>query len=518
MGRGAMLLLAVFVSAPAPAAFAESKRSPSSGPFLEGWDDLVLDAAQRPGLLELRLHLGGEGWDNLRQSPVVNEPERSVAARSEARLTCRLSSAPLKLHLEAGQLRYNTRRAMTAFGGGIAFEGDRHTLHLSTRAELNRPSLDTGVGADVPANLLLVRLRYGFRSSRVELWTGADHAPQRFPEAPARNSEWQAVHVGTSVLGLSRKLAPELVFGWARNELPGDSEVDFEQRRAQIGLRYTPVRAVAVTGRLELARLTFGVTRPNAINYGRRDDRRYGSLQCQVRLTRQAAWTLTVDRLENRSTRTNRFYTADSVSAALTLKVGSTSAVSTVPRAPHPAAPPPTAPRPIVESPAAQPPPVAVIADRVPVDPTARAADDAAAEAAAADAAVAADAADSVGQRLVAVGMTIDTRRHGDATEAVIRGVGLARYSTLDLRGPLRFVVDLVGVAAPSSAAIPVESPLVGGIRVAAFRRAPAPVARVVFDLKVPVSARLEREGDALRVVLRPVVERASRSTPDRVP
>jgi hypothetical protein len=509
-----MLLLAVFVSAPAPAAFAEPKRSPSSGPFLEGWDDLVLDAAQRPGLVELRLHLGGEGWDNLRQSPVVNAPERSVAARSEARLACRLSSAPLKMHLEAGQLRYNTRRAMTAFGGGIAFEGDRHTLHLSTRAELNRPSLDTGVGADVPANLLLVRLRYGFRSSRVELWTGADHAPQRFPEAPARNSEWQAVHAGASFLGLSRKLAPELVFGWARNELPGDSEVDFQQRRAQLGLRYTPVRAVAVTGRLELARLTFGVTRPNAINYGRRDDRRYGSLQCQVRLTRQAAWTLTVDRLENRSTRTNRFYTADSVSAALTLKLGSTSAVSTVPRAPHPAAPHPTAARPIVESPVAQPPPVAVIPERVPVDATACA--DAAA--AADPAAVAADATDSVSQRLVADGMTIETRRHGDATEAVIHGVGLARYSTLDLRGPLRFVVDLVGVAAPSSAAIPVESPLVGGIRVAAFRRAPAPVARVVFDLKVPVSARLEREGDALRVVLRPVVARASRSTPDRVP
>src|SRR5262245_6219271 len=104
MGRGAVLLLAVFVSALTPAADAESKRGPS-GAFLEGWDDLVLDGGgQRPGLLELRLHLGGEGWDNLRQSPVVNEPERSVAARSEARLTCRLlSSAPLKMHLEGGQ-------------------------------------------------------------------------------------------------------------------------------------------------------------------------------------------------------------------------------------------------------------------------------------------------------------------------------------------------------------------------------------------------------------------------------
>jgi len=160
--------------------------------------------------------------------------------------------------------------------------------------------------------------------------------------------------------------------------------------------------------------------------------------------------------------------------------------------------------RPIVDSPPAAPPPaVAVIPERVPVDVTADIAAD--------TAVVAADATDSVRQRLVADGMTIETRRHGDATEAVIHGVGLARYSTLDLRGPLRFVVDLVGVVAPSSAALAVESPLVGGIRVAAFRRAPAPVvARVVFDLKVPVSARLEREGDTLRVVLEPLTARAA--------
>ena len=57
MGRGATLLLAVMVCASAPLALAESKRSPTSGAFVEGWDDFVLDGGRPPGALEFRLQL-----------------------------------------------------------------------------------------------------------------------------------------------------------------------------------------------------------------------------------------------------------------------------------------------------------------------------------------------------------------------------------------------------------------------------------------------------------------------------
>jgi hypothetical protein len=100
----------------------------------------------------------------------------------------------------------------------------------------------------------------------------------------------------------------------------------------------------------------------------------------------------------------------------------------------------------------------------------------------------------------------IETVRRGADTETTLRGEGLVRYSTLDLDGPPRFVVDLIGVtAAPLNVAV--DTPLVRGIRVAAFR---VGVARVVFDLKAPVAARVEREGDAVRVILRPVIASAS--------
>jgi hypothetical protein len=142
-----------------------------------------------------------------------------------------------------------------------------------------------------------------------------------------------------------------------------------------------------------------------------------------------------------------------------------------------------------------------VIPERVPVD----------AAPAPAAVAVAVEAVELTESR-VADGMRIETRRRGEETEAVLHAAGLQRYSTLELHDPLRFVVDLEGVAA-SPLNVAVETTLVRGMRVAAFRTTPR-VARVVFDLKVPVDAHIERIGDAVRVVLRPRTARASGAEP----
>jgi hypothetical protein len=493
MGRGATLLLAVLVSGPGAAASAEPKRAPASSAFLEGWDDFVLDGAERPGLFELRLHLGGEGWDNLRQSPASTNPEPTAGARSEARLTYRpFAHLPLKTHLEAGQLRYDTRPTTSALGGGVAFEGDRHTLHFSTRVERGRPSIDIGVGGDVTNDALLMRLRYALRTKRLEWWAGADRARQRFSEASFRDGTLQGFQTGLSLPGLGPRLTPELVLAWSQNAAAGDSEFDWQQRRAQVGLRYTPTRSVALTARFELSAMEWGVTRPTAVNFARRDHRRYFSLQSQIRVLRQVAWTIVYDRLDNTSTRANRDFSSDYVAASLTVRLGSTN--TSAPGSPAPPRP-PVPRRPIAEGP---PPPVAparrepVVVVPPPVEipaETERVA-----------------FVDGAGRGLA----RIEAVRRGDDTETLLRGEGLVRYSTLDLDGPPRFVVDLVGVtAAPLN--VPVDTLLVRGIRVAAFR---AGVARVVFDLKAPVVARVERDGDTVRVILRPMTFSASGTGP----
>jgi hypothetical protein len=500
MGRGATLLVAVFVTASPPPAFAESKRSPTSSAFVEGWDDFVLDGGRPSGAVELRVHLGGEGWNNLRQSPSGVDPERSTAARSEARLTGRLlPSLPIKTHVEAGQLRYTTRSAMTAYGAGVGFEGDRHTVSFSLRAEQRRPSNYISVGGNVTHDALLLRLRYGLRTSRVEAWAGADRARQRFEEPAAfRNGTVHGVQAGVAYLGLSRKVVPELVAGWSRNEVAGDSDLDMDQRRLQVALRYTPVRVVSLTARVESTQIGFSVARPEAVNFARRDRRRSASLQAQVRITRQAAWTVSFDRVESQSTRAAAVaFAGDSVTAALTIKLGSTSRPPNTPP-PVPGSP---GPRLVAETLLMPPPPARDEAAAVP--------------------AASAEVAPTPVGRLEAVtdtdlggAMRIETRRRGEETETVIHGAGLLRYSTLDLRGPLRFVVDLVGVAAPASSNVAVDTPLVRAIRVAPFRTGPTRVARVVFDLKEPIVARVEREGDSLRVLLRPVLETATRDIP----
>jgi type IV pilus assembly protein PilQ len=87
------------------------------------------------------------------------------------------------------------------------------------------------------------------------------------------------------------------------------------------------------------------------------------------------------------------------------------------------------------------------------------------------------------------------------ATVVRISGDGEFPYSTFALDAPDRFVIDLDGVSNRSQRpTVPVSGGVVQRVRVAQFRPAPSPVARVVFDLdrdSVPV---VERTADALIV------------------
>jgi type IV pilus assembly protein PilQ len=86
---------------------------------------------------------------------------------------------------------------------------------------------------------------------------------------------------------------------------------------------------------------------------------------------------------------------------------------------------------------------------------------------------------------------------------AVVRiaGDGEFPYTTFVLTEPRRFVLDLGGVINRSSRpAVQVEGSVVERIRVAQFKPAPKPVARVVFDLKGDSLPTIERTGAGLVV------------------
>jgi hypothetical protein len=481
----------VLLVAAASSAAEVTATGPSQAGTLQGWDDVVLDGPRPPGSLELRLNLGGEGWDNLKQSPpAFNAPIRAAAARTEARLVVRpFPGPPLKMYVEGGQLRYDARPATTVLGAGLAFEGDHNVFQLSSRLERRRPSVDIGSG-DLDHDALFLRARYAVRSKVVEAWAAADRVRQDFPvEADFRDGTVLAFQSGASLLKLSRRVVPEVSAGWSRSDFSGDA-LDFDQRRAQAVLRYTPVRALTLAGRFEYVLMDFRATQPNAFNFERQDRRRYVGAQVQVRMSRQATWTLTYDRLVSHSTRETLYLAADSLAVGLTLRLGST---TTPPRT----APPPggSPPRPRAEAPAPKaaprptPSPEVLLAlsgpELVPaVAPTG-------------------DEVVQVVDRPRGDLRRIETRRRGTETETTLESAGLTRYSTRQLTGPLRFVVDLVGVQPDQAFTVSTETDLVRAIRVAAFRPAPAPVARVVFDLKVPVEARVERDGSRLTVVLR---------------
>ncbi len=84
---------------------------------------------------------------------------------------------------------------------------------------------------------------------------------------------------------------------------------------------------------------------------------------------------------------------------------------------------------------------------------------------------------------------------------AVVRisGDGEFPYSTFALSEPRRFVLDLGGVINRSSrSTVAVEGSVVERVRVAQFKPAPKPVARVVFDLRGDTLPTIERTSGAL--------------------
>jgi hypothetical protein len=495
---GSFLLVALVAIGVATLEAGTAPDKPSSGAFLDGWDNWVLEGSRAPGVFELRLNLGGERSDNLRQSPTGGPSERSSAARTEGRLTCRLLPViPLKSYVELGQVRYAHRDATTAFGAGLGLDGEKHAVQLITRFERDRPSADLGDGLNFNNDTMTLRLRYALRTKTLEAWVFGERVDLRCPERPIRNGALVGGQAGVLYLGLSRRVAPELSFGWQRNDAVGDSEIDFRQARVQIGARLTPGRIVAITARLEYLDRTHEINNTASRNFGRRDKRFDVNLQTQFRLARNVAWTIVYDRLDGNSSRTNREFMSHFVSGILTVRVGSTEASRKPLRAPGARPPTPVAVTPTT------------LVPHEPPAPPSRGGWNALDEAAAMDVpplAPAPPAADEPRRVALPTGgvREIVTLRHGDVTEVTIEVEGLRRYSTLQLEGPTRFVLDLDGVRIKAQTMMPVDGALVGSIRVAPFRVSPAPVARIVFDLEAPAVADVEQVGTALRVRLRP--------------
>lgn len=93
-------------------------------------------------------------------------------------------------------------------------------------------------------------------------------------------------------------------------------------------------------------------------------------------------------------------------------------------------------------------------------------------------------------------------------TAVRIAGDGEFRYQTFALDAPHRFVIDLQGVVNDARrSTVVVDAADVERVRVAQFRSEPAPVARVVFDLRVAAMPQIERSADGLIVRFGPMPE-----------
>jgi hypothetical protein len=99
-----------------------------------------------------------------------------------------------------------------------------------------------------------------------------------------------------------------------------------------------------------------------------------------------------------------------------------------------------------------------------------------------------------------------------------VAGDGRFDYTGFRLERPERFVLDLHGVRnLVAEGVLPIEEGVVTRVRVTQYRLAPAPVTRVIFDLRAPTLPAIEPAADGLLVRF-PATRADSGARPDPAP
>ena len=474
--------------------------------MLEGWEDWGY-LGRPPDRVELTLKLGGAAWDNFLQE-AESDPRQEVAAGiAEGRLAWRAFGG-LKTYVEAGHIRYDDDDvpSTVAYEAGLRLDGARHGFQVGARLEPGRRAPELDDAAEV-ADIRKYRARY-FGHSRAFDWSlGGESVEQRFDGGPARESTAHRARAALVYRGFGGRLAPEVAFGWGLRDATGETE-DERQRTLQLGIRSRPVSPLSMAVRFESTQRRFVVTDTRARNFGREDTRRRWTVEGELDLTRQLAFSVQYSIVKGLSTRADRDFTAQNASAGLTVTLGSTR-VARSPRPPRPAQPVPARQTEVPQPATEQGPLLFAAPDGASEGPESgwtrigSAAKERAGHGLSATppppepraAAPAVPAASSL--------LDLRTTGVGGETTITLRGDGELRYSTLTLATPHRFVVDLLGVVVGSSRTIAVAGDLVRRVRVAQYRPGPSPVGRIVVDLEFPARVEVERREGALQIRLR---------------
>lgn len=269
--------------------------------------------------LDTEVKLTGQLYDNFFQAP-DGEPKESVLAFELGLQLSRELSTPRKLrpYLKLGGIVWEKLENSGLIMAGLNSSGTSHSLDVSARYLLNRPSLDVGDHFDT-ADILRFTGVYSYRLSRdIQLNGATFFQSQSFEDQTTSDNNLWGIGGSVRYRGFGSIFSPEVGFITGERSAEVANE-DHDQTDLYLKVRCAPNRDLYFSARLRYRTRDYSVDDALASNYQREDTRKQLALIGVYRFSQQLALDVYYTYEDADSSKDSRIFTTQLIFVGLAM-------------------------------------------------------------------------------------------------------------------------------------------------------------------------------------------------------
>lgn len=269
--------------------------------------------------LDTEVKLTGQLYDNFFQAP-DGEPKESVLAFELGLQLSRELSTPRKLrpYLKLGGIVWEKLENSGLIMAGLNSSGTSHSLDVSARYLLNRPSLDVGDHFDT-ADILRFTGVYSYRLSRdIQLNGATFFQSQSFEDQTTSDNNLWGIGGSVRYRGFGSIFSPEVGFITGERSAEVANE-DHDQTDLYLKVRCAPNRDLYFSARLRYRTRDYSVDDALASNYKREDTRKQLALIGVYRFSQQLALDVYYTYEDADSSKDSRIFTTQLIFVGLAM-------------------------------------------------------------------------------------------------------------------------------------------------------------------------------------------------------
>jgi hypothetical protein len=269
--------------------------------------------------LDTEVKLTGQLYDNFFQAP-DGEPKESVLAFELGLQLSRELSTPRKLrpYLKLGGIVWEKLENSGLIMAGLNSSGTSHSLDVSARYLLNRPSLDVGDHFDT-ADILRFTGVYSYRLSRdIQLNGATFFQSQSFEDQTTSDNNLWGIGGSVRYRGFGSIFSPEVGFITGERSAEVANE-DHDQTDLYLKVRCAPNRDLYFSARLRYRTRDYSVDDALASNYKREDTRTQLALIGVYRFSQQLALDVYYTYEDADSSKDSRIFTTQLIFVGLAM-------------------------------------------------------------------------------------------------------------------------------------------------------------------------------------------------------